>query len=199
MENKKIANNKKEDYYPFSDSLVEKITSSAEKAVHIGWICTTKDNNSDSSIENGFSVEIDLELISFRNIIEENNLKEKLGHNYMVKFRDMLSKIIEDYLRDRYALITDLTDGEKVFVHKISLSVSGKGRSKTYSIDATPTKEIELEKDKLISIRKKNWHGLDDIANLRTNNNFYNIMFVDITPTVVRKVRLKLNKGKRDE
>ena len=198
MENKKIANSEKEDYYPFSDSLVEKITSSAEKAVHIGWICTTKDNNSDSSIENGFSAEIDLES-SFKNIIEEDNLKEKLGHNYTAKFRDMLLKIIEDYLRDRYALITDLTDGEKVFVHKISLSVSGKGRSKAYSIDAIPIEEIELEKDKLISIRKKNWHGLDDIANLRTNNNFYNIMFVDITPTVVRKVRLKLNKGKRDE
>ena len=198
MENKKIANNKKEDYYPFSDSLVEKITSSVEKTVHAGWICITKDNNSDSSIENGFSVEIDLES-SFKNIIGEDNIKEKLGHNYMAKFRDMLSKIIEDYLRDRYALITDLTDGEKVFVHKISLSISGKGRSKAYSIDATPIKEIELEKDRLISIRKKNWCGLDDIANLRTNNNFYNIMFVDITPTVVRKVRLKLNKGKRDE
>ena len=198
MENKKIANNKKEDYYPFSDSLVEKITSSVEKTVHIGWICITKDNNSDSSIGNGFSAEIDLEN-SFKNIIGEDNLKEKLGHNYMAKFRDILSKIIEDYLRDRYALITDLTDGEKVFVHKISLSVSGKGRSKTYSIDATPTKEIELEKDKLISIRKNSWHGLDDIANLRTNNNFYNIMFVDITLTTVRKVRLKLNKGKRDE
>ena len=198
MENKKIANNKKEDYYPFSDSLVEKITSSVEKTVHIGWICITKDNNSDSSIENGFSAEIDLES-SFKNTIEEDNLKEKLGHNYTAKFRDMLLKIIEDYLKERYALITDLTDGEKVFVHKISLSVSGKGRSKAYSIDAIPIEEIELEKDKLISIRKKNWHGLDDIANLRTNNNFYNIMFVDITPTVVRKVRLKLNKGKRDE
>ena len=198
MENKKTANNKKEDYYPFSDSLVEKITSSVEKTVHIGWIRITKDNNSDSSIGNGFSVETDLEN-SFKNIIEEDNLKEKLGHNYTAKFRDMLAKIIGDYLRDRYALITDLTDGEKVFVHKISLSVSGKGRSKTYSIDATPIKEIELEKDKLISIRKKNWHGLDDIANLRTNDNFYNIMFVDITPTTVRKVRLKLNKGKRDE
>ena len=198
MENKKIANNKKEDYYPFSDSLVEKITSSVEKTVHIGWICITKDNNSDSSIGNGFSVEIDLEN-SFKNIIGEDNLKEKLGHNYTAKFRDMLLKIIEDYLRDRYALITDLTDGEKVFVHKISLSVSGKGRSKTYSIDATPIKEIELEKDKLISIRKNSWHEIDDIANLRTNNNFYNIMFVDITPTTVRKVRLKLNKGKRDE
>ena len=198
MENKKTTNNKKEDYYPFSDSLVKKITSSVEKTVHIGWICITKDNNSDSSIENGFSAEIDLEN-SFKNIIEEDNLKEKLGHNYTAKFRNLLLKIIEDYLRDRYALITDLTDGEKVFVHKISLSVSGKGRSKAYSIDATPIKEIELEKDKLKNIRKKNWHGLDDIANLRTNDNFYNIMFVDITPTVVRKVRLKLNKGKRDE
>ena len=199
MENKKIANNKKEDYYPFSDSLVEKITSSAEKAVHIGWICITKDDNSDGSIEDGFSVELDLELISFKNIIEEDNLKEKLGHNYTAKFRDILVKIIEDYLGGRYALITDLTDGEKVFVHKISLSASGKGRSKTYNIDVTPTKEIKLEKDKLISIRKKTWHGLEDIANLRTNDNFYNIMFVDITPTTVRKVRLKLNKGKRDE
>ena len=198
MENKKIANNKKEDYYPFSDSLVEKITSSVEKTVHIGWICITKDNNSDSSIENGFSVEIDLES-SFKNIIEEDNLKEKLGHNYTAKFRNLLLKIIEDYLKDRYALITDLTDGEKVFVHKISLSVSGKGRSKVYSIDVTPIKEIKLEKDKLKNIRKKNWNGLDDVANLRTNDNFYNIMFVDITPTVVRKVRLKLNKGKRDE
>ena len=69
----KTANNKKEDYYPFSDSLVKKITSSAEKAVHIGWICTTKDNNSDSSIEDGFSVEIDLELISFKNIIKSSS------------------------------------------------------------------------------------------------------------------------------
>ncbi len=198
MENKKIANNKKEDYYPFSDSLVEKITSSVEKTVHISWLYITKDNNSDSSIENGFVVEIDLES-SFKNIIGEDNIKEKLGHNYTAKFRKLLLKIIEDYLKERYALITDLTDGEKVFVHKISLSVSGKGRSKAYSIDATPIKEIELEKDKLISIRKKNWCGLDDIANLRTNNNFYNIMSVDITPTVVRKVRLKLNKGKRDE
>ena len=198
MENKKTTNNKKEDYYPFSDSLVKKITSSVEKTVHIGWIYITKDNNSDSSIENGFSVEIDLEN-SFKNIIEEDNLKEKLGHKYTAKFRNMLLKIIEDYLRDRYALITDLTDGEKVFVHKISLSVSGKGRSKAYIVDATPIKEIELEKDKLKNIRKKSWCGLDDIANLRTDNNFYNIMFVDITPTVVRKVRLKLNKGKRDE
>ena len=198
MENKKIAINKKEDYYPFSDSLVEKITSSAEKAVHIGWICITKDDNSDSSIEDGFSVELDLELISFKNIIEEDNLKEKLGHNYTAKFRDMLVKIIEDYLGGRYALITDLTDGEKVFVHKISLSVSGKGRSKVYSIDVTPIKEIKLEKDKLISIRKETWCRLDDIANLRTNDNFYNIMFVDIAPTTARKVRLKL-KGKRDE
>ena len=138
-------------------------------------------------------------MISFRNIIEENNLKEKLGHNYKAKFRNMLLKIIEDYLKDRYALITDLTDGEKVFVHKISLSVSGKGRSKTYSIDATPIKEMKLEKDKIISIRKNTWCGLDNIANLRTNNNFYNIMLVDISPTTVRKVRLKLNKGKRDE
>lgn len=199
MENKKIAINKKEDYYPFSDSLVEKITSSAEKAVHIGWICITKDDNSDSSIEDGFSVELDLGLISFKNIIREDNLKEKLGHNYTAKFRNMLLKIIEDYLRGRYALITDLTDGEKVFVHKISLSVSGKGRSKAYNIDITPIKEIKPEKDKLISIRKKTWHRIDDIANLRTNNNFYNIMFVDITSTTVRKVRIKLNKGKRDE
>ena len=191
MENKKIANNKKEDYYPFSDSLVKKITSSVEKTVHIGWICITKDNNSDSSIENGFSVEIDLES-SFKNIIREDNLKEKLGHNYTAKFRNLLLKIIEDYLKERYALITDLTDGEKVFVHKISLSVSGKGRSKAYNINVTPIKEIKPEKDKLISIRKKTWHGLDDIANLRTNNNFYNIMFVDITPTTVRKVRIKL-------
>lgn len=198
MKNKKIANSKKEDYYPFSDSLVEKITSSVEKTVHIGWICITEDKNSDSSIENGFSVEIDLES-SFKNIIGEDNLKEKLGHNYTAKFRDILVKIIEDYLGGRYALVTDLTDGEKVFVHKISLSASEKGRSKTYNIDVTPTKEIKLEKDKLISIRKKTWHGLDDIANLRTNDNFYNIMFVDITPTTVRKVRLKLNKGKRDE
>ena len=197
MENKKIANNKKEDYYPFSDSLVEKITSSVEKTVHIGWICITKDNNSDSSIENGFSAEIDLEN-SFKNIIGEDNLKEKLGHNYKAKFRNLLLKIIEDYLKERYALITDLTDGEKVFVHKISLSVSGEGRSKVYSIDATPSKEIELEKDKLKTIRKKSWNGLDDVANLRTNDNFYNIMFVDITPTTVRKVRLKL-KGKKDE
>ena len=194
MENKKIANNKKEDYYPFSDSLVKKITSSVEKTVHIGWICITKDNNSDSSIENGFSVEIDLES-SFKNIIREDNLKEKLGHNYTAKFRNLLLKIIEDYLKERYALITDLTDGEKVFVNKISLNVSGKGRSKAYNINVTPIKEIKPEKDKLISIRKKTWHGLDDIANLRTNNNFYNIMFVDITPTTVRKVRIKLNKG----
>ena len=198
MENKKIANNKKEDYYPFSDSLVEKITSSVEEAVHVSWICITKDNNSDSSIGNGFSVEIDLEN-SFKNIIGEDNLKEKLGHNYTAKFRNLLLKIIEDYLKERYALITDLTDGEKVFVHKISLSTTGEGRSRTYSIDATPDKEIKLEKDKLINIRKKNWYKLDDVANLRTNDNFYNIMFVDITPTVVRKVRLKLNKGKRDE
>ena len=196
MENKKIANNKKEDYYPFSDSLVKKITSSVEKTVHIGWICITKDNNSDSSIENGFSVEIDLES-SFKNIIREDNLKEKLGHNYTAKFRNLLLKIIEDYLKERYALITDLTDGEKVFVNKISLNVSGKGRSKAYNINVTPIKEIKPEKDKLISIRKKTWHGLDDIANLRTNNNFYNIMFVDITPTTVRKVRIKLNKGKK--
>ena len=110
----------------------------------------------------------------------------------------MLLKIIEDYLEERYALVTDLTDGEKVFVHKISLSITGEGRGKTYSIDATPDKEIKLEKDKLINIRKKNWYGLDDVANLRTNDNFYNIMFVDITPTTVRKVRLKL-KGKKDE
>ena len=198
MENKKTANNQKEDYYPFPDSLVEIITSAVEEKVHIGWTYVTRVSNSDSSIESGFLVEIDLES-SFKNIIGEDNLKEKLGHNYTAKFRDMLLKIIEDYLRDRYALITDLTDSEKVFVHKISLSVSGKGRSKAYSIDATPIKEIELEKDKLISIRKKSWCGLDDIANLRTNNNFYNIMFVDITPTTVRKVRLKLNKGKRDE
>ena len=198
MENKKTANNKKEDYYPFSDSLVEKITSSVAKTVHIGWICTTKDNNSDSSIENGFSVEIDLELISFRNIIEENNLKEKLGHNYTAKFRDILVKIIEDYLGGRYALITDLTDGEKVFVHKISLNITEEGKSKTYSIDATPSKEIKLEKDRLRNIRKETWNGLDDVANLRTNDNFYNIMFVDIAPTTARKVRLKL-KGKRDE
>ena len=193
-----MENNTKEDYYPFSDSLVEKITSSVEKTIHIGWICLARDNNSDSSIENGFSVEIDLEN-SFKNIIEEDNLKERLGHNYTAKFRDMLLKIIEDYLKERYALITDLTDGEKVFVHKVSLSISGKGRSKSYSIDATPDKEIKLDKDKLMSIRKKNWYGLDDVANLRTNNNFYNIMFVDITPTVVRKVRLKLNKGSRNE
>ena len=198
MENKKIANNKKEDYYPFSDSLVGKITSSVEKTVHAGWICITKDNNSDSSIENGFSVEIDMES-SFKNIIIEYNLKEKFGHNYKAKFKNLLLKIIEDYLKERYALITDLTDGEKVFVHKISLSASGKGRSKTYNIDVTPAKEIKLEKDKLVSIRKETWCGLDDVANLRTNNNFYNIMFVDITPTTVRKVRLKLNKGKRDE
>lgn len=198
MENKKTANNKKEDYYPFSDSLVEKITSAVEEKVHIGWTYVTRTINSDSSIENGFSVEIDLES-SFKNIIEEDNLKEKLGHNYTAKFRNLLLKIIEDYLRDRYALITDLTDGEKVFVHKISLSISGEDRSKAYGIDATPTKEIKLKKDKLISIRKKTWHGLDDVANLRTNNNFYNIMFVDIAPTTVRKVRLKLNKGKRDE
>ena len=197
MENKKIVNNKKEDYYPFSDSLVEKITSSVEKTVHIGWICITKDNNSDSSIENGFSAEIDLEN-SFKNIIGEDNLKEKLGHNYKAKFRNLLLKIIEDYLKERYALITDLTDGEKVFVHKISLSITGEGKSKAYSIDVVPDKEIELEKDKLKNIRKKNWCGLDDVANLRTNDNFYNIMFVDITPTTVRKVRLKL-KGKRDE
>ena len=143
-------------------------------------------------------VEIDLES-SFKNIIGEDNIKEKLGHNYKAKFRKLLLKIIEDYLKDRYALITDLTDGEKVFVHKISLSISGESRSKTYNIDATPSKEIKLEKDKLISMRKETWHGLDDIANLRTNNNFYNIIFVDITPTTVRKVRLKLNKGKRDE
>ena len=198
MENKKIAINKKEDYYPFPDSLVEKITSAMEETVHIGWTYVTRVSNSDSSIETGFSVEKDLESF-FKNIIGEHNLKEKFGHNYTAKFRILLLKIIEDYLRDRYALITDLTDGEKVFVHKISLSVSGKGRSKTYSIDATPTKEIELEKDKLISIRKNSWHGLDDIANLRTNDNFYNIMFVDIAPTTARKVRLKLNKGKRDE
>ena len=197
MENKKIVNNKKEDYYPFSDSLVEKITSSVEKTVHIGWICITKDNNSDSSIENGFSAEIDLEN-SFKNIIGEDNLKEKLGHNYKAKFRNLLLKIIEDYLKERYALITDLTDGEKVFVHKISLSITGEGRSKVYNIDVVPNKEIELEKDKLKNIRKKNWCGLDDVANLRTNNNFYNIMFIDIAPTTVRKVRLKL-KGKRDE
>ena len=197
MENKKIVNNKKEDYYPFSDSLVEKITSSVEKTVHFGWICVTKDNNSDSSIENGFSAKIDLKA-SFKNIIEEDNLKEKLGHNYTAKFRNLLLRIIEDYIKERYALITDLTDGEKVFVHKISLSIAGEGRSKTYSIDATPDKEIKLEKDKLINIRKKNWYGLDDVANLRTNDNFYNIMFVDITPTTVRKVRLKL-KGKKDE
>ena len=193
-----MENNIKEDYYPFSDSLVEKITSSVEKTVHISWICITRDNNSDSSIENGFSVEIDLKN-SFKNIIEEDNLKERLGHNYTAKFRDMLLRIIEDYLKDRYALITDLVDGKKVFVHKISLSISGKGRSKTYGIDVTPDKEIKLEKDKLISVRKKNWYGLDDVANLRTNNNFYNIMFIDITPTTVRKVRLKLNKGKKDE
>jgi hypothetical protein len=197
MENKKTANNKKEDYYPFSDSLVEKITSSVEKTVHTGWICITKDNNSDSSIENGFSMEIDLES-SFKNIIEEDNLKEKLGHNYTAKFRNLLLKIIEDYLKVRYALITDLTDGEKVFVHKISLSITGEGKSKAYNIDVIPNKEIELEKDKLKNIRKKNWCGLDDVANLRTNNNFYNIMFVDITPTTVRKVRLKL-KGKNNE
>ena len=144
-------------------------------------------------------VEIDLES-SFKNIIGEDNIKEKLGHNYKAKFRNLLLKILEDYLRDRYALITDLTDGEKVFVHKISLSISGKGRSKAYSIDATPDKEIKLEKDKLINIRKKiwyGWYGLDDVANLRTNSNFYNIMFVDITPTTIRKVRLKL-KGKKD-
>lgn len=198
MENKKIANNKKEDYYPFSDSLVEKITSSVEKTVHIGWVCITKDNNSDSSIENGFSAKIDLKA-SFKNIIEEDNLKEKLGHNYTAKFRDLLLKIIEDYLKERYALVTDLTDGEKVFVHKISLSIAGEGRGKTYSIDVTPTKEIKLEKDKLKNARKETWCGLDDVANLKTNDNFYNIMFIDITPTVVRKVRLKLNKGKRDE
>ena len=198
MENKKIANNKKEDYYPFPDSLVEIITSAVEEKVHIGWTYVTRVSNSDSSIESGFLVEIDLES-SFKNIIGEDNIKEKLGHNYKAKFRNLLLKIIEDYLRDRYALITDLTDGEKVFVHKISLSISGKGRSKIYSIDATPDKEIKLEKDKLINIRKKNWCGLDDVANLRTNNNFYNIMFVDITPTVVRKVRLKLNKGKNNE
>ena len=198
MEKKKTVNNTKGDYYPFSDSLVEKITSSVEKTVHIGWICITRDNNSDSSIENGFSVEIDLES-SFKNTIEEDNLKERLGHNYTAKFRDILLKIIGDYLKDRYALITDLVDGEKVFVHKISLNISGKGRSKSYSIDATPDREIGLEKDKLINIRKKNWYKLDDVANLRTNDNFYNIMFVDITPTVIRKVRLKLNKGKKDE
>ncbi len=197
MENKKIANNKKEDYYPFSDSLVEKITSSVEKTVHAGWICITKDNNSDSSIENGFSAEIDLKN-SFKNIIEEDNLKEKLGHNYMAKFKNLLLKIIEDYLKERYALVTDLTDGEKVFVHKISLSITGEGKNKAYNIDVIPNKEIELEKDKLKNIRKKNWCGLDDVANLRTNNNFYNIMFVDITPTTIRKVRLKL-KGKKDE
>jgi hypothetical protein len=134
MENKKITNNKKEDYYPFSDSLVEKITSSVEKTVHIGWVCITKDNNSDSSIENGFSVEIDLES-SFKNIIGEDNLKEKLGHNYTAKFRNLLLKIIEDYLKVRYALITDLTDGEKVFVHKVSLSIIGEGKSKAYNTD----------------------------------------------------------------
>lgn len=197
MENKKIANNKKEDYYPFSDSLVDSITSSVEKTVHSGWIYITKDNNSDSSIENGFSAKIDLKA-SFKNIIEEDNLKEKLGHNYTAKFRDLLLKIIEDYLKERYALVTDLTDGEKIFIHKISLSVTGEGKDKTYSIDVTPSEEIKLEKDKLINIRKKNWYGLDDVANLRTNDNFYNIMFVDITPTVVRKVRLKL-KGKNNE
>ena len=48
-------------------------------------------------------------------------------------------------------------------------------------------------------MRKETWCELDDVANLRTNSNFYNIMFVDIAPTTVRKVRLKLNKGKRDE
>lgn len=197
MENKKIVNNNKEDYYPFSDSLVEKITSSVIKTVHFGWMCVTKDNNSDSSIENGFSAKIDLKA-SFKNTIEEDNLKEKLGHNYTAKFRNLLLKIIEDYLKERYALITDLTDGEKVFVHKISLSTTGEGRSKIYSIDATPDKEIKLEKDKLINIRKKNWCRLDNVANLRTNDNFYNLMFLDISPTVVRKVRLKL-KGKKDE
>jgi uncharacterized protein YnzC (UPF0291/DUF896 family) len=194
MENKKTANNKKEDYYPFSDSLVEKITSSVEKTVHAGWICITRDNNSDSSIENGFSAEIDLKN-SFKNIIEEDNLQEKLRHNYTAKFRNLFLKIIEDYLKERYALITDLTDGEKVFVHKISLSITGEGKSKAYNIDVIPNKEIELEKDKLKNIRKKNWCGLDDVANLRTNNNFYNIMFVDIAPTTIRKVRLKLKSG----
>ena len=104
MENKKIANNKKEDYYPFSDSLVEKITSSVEKTVHIGWEYITKDSNSDNSIENGFSAEIDLEN-SFKNIIEEDNLEEKLGHNYTAKFRNLLLKIIKDYLKERYALV----------------------------------------------------------------------------------------------
>ena len=197
MENKKIANSKKEDYYPFSDSLVEIITSAVEEKVHIGWTYVTKTINSDSSIENGFSVEIDLES-SFKNIIGEDNIKEKLGHNYKAKFRNLLLKIIEDYLKDRYALITDLTDGEKVFVHKISLSITGESRSKVYSIDATPSKEIKLEKDRLRNTRKETWHGLDDVANLRTNSNFYNIMFVDIAPTTVKKVRLKL-KGKRDE
>ena len=198
MENKKIANSKKEDYYPFPDSLVEIITSAVEEKVHIGWTHVTRTINSDSSIENGFSVEIDLEN-SFKNIIGEDNIKEKLGHNHKAKFRNLLLKIIEDYLKDRYTLITDLTDGEKVFVHKISLSISGEGKSKTYGIDVSPTKEIKLEKDKLISIRKETWHGLDDIANLRTNDNFYNIMFVDIAPTVIKKVRLKLNKGERNE
>ena len=117
---------------------------------------------------------------------------------HKAKFRNLLLKIIEDYLKDRYALITDLTDGEKVFVHKISLSITGESRSKVYSIDATPSKEIKLEKDRLRNTRKETWHGLDDVANLRTNSNFYNIMFVDIAPTTVKKVRLKL-KGKRDE
>jgi hypothetical protein len=40
-------------------------------------------------------------------------------------------------------------------VHKISLSITGEGRSKAYSIDVIPNKEIELEKDKLINIERK--------------------------------------------
>ena len=100
MENKKIANNKKEDYYPFPDSLVEIITSAVEEKVHIGWTYVTRVSNSDSSIESGFLVEIDLES-SFKSTIGSYNLKEKLGHNYKAKFRNLLLKIIEDYLKER--------------------------------------------------------------------------------------------------
>ena len=190
----KIENKK---YYPIPNDLVERLTIGLEKNMHTGLVTITNYSRSDMAIEKGFLVELDVDA-SFRGMIEESNLKEKLGHNYMAKFKSIALEIIDDYLKDKYALITDLINTERVFMHKISFGTSGEGKDKVYHIDITPDDKVSLDKDELAKTKKEVWSHWDDVANLRTSNSLYNLMFLDIKPKAVRKVRLKL-KGKKDE